>query len=224
MPLLREAFKWDKAVSVILAMAGVFIVAYGGESQDNDSDKYPYRLSGNLVIGIGAVLYGLYEVLYKRLACPPSTVSPRRQAAFANVVGSGIGLCTLSILWIILPILHFTGIETFELPRGEILWLLILSVVTNMLFSGGMLVLMSLTSPVLSSVASLLTIFIVAIVDWLLFSTPVSLAGIIGGIFIIIAFVMLSVATWRELAAEEEEGQELENEYRERELLRDEGV
>ena len=223
-PLLREAFKWDKAVSVILAMAGVFIVAYGGESQDNDSDKYPYRLSGNLVIGIGAVLYGLYEVLYKRLACPPSTVSPRRQAAFANVVGSGIGLCTLSILWIILPILHFTGIETFELPRGEILWLLILSVVTNMLFSGGMLVLMSLTSPVLSSVASLLTIFIVAIVDWLLFSTPVSLAGIIGGIFIIIAFVMLSVATWRELAAEEEEGQELENEYRERELLRDEGV
>ena len=84
--------------------------------------------------------------------------------------------------------------------------------------------LMSLTSPVLSSVASLLTIFIVAIVDWLLFSTPVSLAGIIGGIFIIIAFVMLSVATWRELAAEEEEGQELENEYRERELLRDEGV
>lgn len=141
-----------------------------------------------------------------------------------EVVGSGIGLCTLSILWIILPILHFTGIETFELPRGEILWLLILSVVTNMLFSGGMLVLMSLTSPVLSSVASLLTIFIVTIIDRLLFSTPVSLAGIIGGIFIIIAFVMLSVATWRELAAEEEEGQDLENEYRERELLRDEGV
>jgi drug/metabolite transporter (DMT)-like permease len=223
-PLLREAFKWDKAISVILAMAGVFIVAYGGESEDNDSSKYPYRLSGNLVIGVGAVLYGLYEVLYKRLACPPSTVSPRRQAAFANVVGSGIGLCTLSILWIILPVLHFTGVETFELPRGEILWLLILSVVTNMLFSGGMLVLMSLTSPVLSSVASLLTIFIVAVVDWLFLSTPILLAGMVGGVFILIAFVMLSVATWRELVAEEEEGQEVENEYRERELLRDEGL
>ena len=220
-PLLREAFRWDKAFSVILAMIGVFVVAYGGQNGESseDSSKYPYRLSGNLVIGLGAVLYGLYEVLYKRLACPPSTVSPRRQAVFANVVGSGIGLCTFSILWILLPLLHWTGLETFELPRGNVLWLLILSVVSNMLFSGGMLVLMSLTSPVLSSVASLLTIFIVAIVDWLMFSTPISMAGIIGGILIIIAFLLLSYATWKELSSEEEEGQELEDEYRERELL-----
>lgn len=221
-PLLRETFKWDKAASVILAMTGVLIVAYGGESDSNDNSKYPNRMAGNLVIGLGAVLYGLYEVLYKRLACPPSTVSPRRQAAFANVVGTGIGLSTLTILWILLPVLHFTGIETFEFPRGQIMGFLILSVFTNMLFSGGMLVMMSLTSPVLSSVASLLTIFIVAVADWMVFNTPISLAGIIGGIFIIIAFVMLSGATWRELAAEEEEGQELENEYRERELLQDE--
>lgn len=220
-PLLREPFKWDKGLSVILAMIGVFVVAYGGEKGEgsDDSDKFPYRFYGNLVIGIGAVLYGLYEVLYKRLACPPSTVSPRRQAVFANVVGSGIGFCTLCILWIFIPILHWTGLEPFELPRGQVLTLLLVSVGTNMLFSGGMLVLMSLTSPVLSSVAALLTIFIVAIVDWFMFSTPISFAGFIGGILIIIAFILLSYATWKELSAEEEEGQELEEEYHERELL-----
>lgn len=220
-PLLREPFRWDKGFSVILAMIGVFIVAYGGEKSESDKDsaKFPHRLAGNFVIGVGAVLYGLYEVLYKRMACPPSTVSPRRQAVFANVVGSGIGLCTLCILWVALPILHWTGLEPFELPRGQVLGLLMLSVVTNVLFSGGMLVLMSLTSPVLSSVAALLTIFIVAVVDWLVFSTPISLAGLAGGFIIIVAFVMLSYATWQELSAEEEEGQELEDEYGERELL-----
>lgn len=220
-PLLREAFRWDKSFSVILAMIGVFIVAYGGENSESkhDSEVFPHRMLGNFIIGVGAVLYGLYEVLYKRMACPPSTVSPRRQAVFANVVGSGIGLCTMSILWILIPFLHWTGWETFELPRGKILWILILSVITNMLFSGGMLVLMSLTSPVLSSVAALLTIFIVAIVDWLVFGTPISVAGMIGGIIIIVAFGLLSYATWVELSAEEEEGQSLEDEYRSEELL-----
>lgn len=212
-PLLHEALRKDKAFSVLLAMIGVFVVAYGGGTDQNqdDAEKYPHRVIGNLIIGIGAVLYGLYEVLYKKLACPPSTVSPRRQAVFANVIGSGIGFCTLSLLWIALPILHFTKVEVFEFPRGEILGLLVISIISNMLFSGGMLVLMSLTSPVLSSVASLLTIFIVAIVDWVLFSVPVTFAGLIGGVLIIIAFLLLSYATWQELQAEDDS--ELENEY-----------
>ncbi|VVT50155.1 uncharacterized protein SAPINGB_P002628 [Magnusiomyces paraingens] len=212
-PLLHEPLRRDKAFSVILAMVGVFIVAYGGGTDQNEDDaaKYPFRVWGNLIIGVGAVLYGLYEVLYKKLACPPSAVSPRRQAVFANVVGSGIGLCTLCVLLIALPILHWTGVERFELPRGQILGLLCASIVSNMLFSGGMLVLMSLTSPVLSSVASLLTIFIVAIVDWFLFSVPVTLAGLIGGIMIIAAFLLLSYATWLELQAEDDT--ELEDEY-----------
>lgn len=214
-PLLHEAFRADKAFSVILAMLGVFIVAYGGGTDNNEDDasKYPHRMFGNFIIGIGAILYGLYEVLYKKMACPPATVSPRRQAVFANVVGSGIGLCTLSILWIALPILHFTKIEIFEFPRGKIFGLLVTSVLSNMLFSGGMLVLMSLTSPVLSSVAALLTIFIVAMVDWVLFSVPVTFAGLIGGLFIIIAFALLSYATWQELSAEDDS--EIENEYNE---------
>lgn len=212
-PLLHEAFRWDKAVSVIIAMLGVLIVAYGGgtDSNDIDSSKYPHRLIGNFVIGIGAVLYGLYEVLYKKLACPPSTISPRRQAVFANVVGSGIGLATFLILWILLPILHYTKLEEFELPTGKILGLLITSVLSNMLFSGGMLVLMSLTSPVLSSVASLLTIFLVAIVDWALFGVPVTGAGAFGCVLIVIAFLLLSYATWQELS-EEDDGL-LESEY-----------
>lgn len=205
--LLKEKLEIKKSFSVLLAIIGVFIVAYG-DSSSPDEDTSSDRLTGNVIIGAGAVLYGLYEVLYKKILCPPTSVSPRKEALFANVIGTGIGLCTLAILWIALPVLHFTGLETFELPTGKVLWILIISVITNMLFSGGMLVLMSLTSPVLSSVASLLTIFIVAIVDWLIFGTPITLSGIIGGILIIIAFLLLSYATYSEINEEDSDDEE----------------
>lgn len=69
-------------------------------------------------------------------------------------------------------------------------------------FSGSFLVLISLTSPVLSSVAALLTIFLVAIVDWMLTGKPLSAAAIIGGILIIVAFLLLSYSTYREMDEE----------------------
>ena len=69
---------------------------------------------------------------------------------------------------------------------------------------------MSLTSPVLSSVAALLTIFLVAIVDWLLTGTPLSVAALVGGCAIIVAFGMLSWATYREMKEEERRREEEE--------------
>lgn len=72
-------------------------------------------------------------------------------------------------------------------------------------FSGSFLVLISLTSPVLSSVAALLTIFIVALVDQLLpppLNSPLSKAAIVGGCLIIGAFLVLSFATYREMQEE----------------------
>lgn len=65
------------------------------------------------------------------------------------------------------------------------------------------MVLISLTSPVLSSVAALLTIFMVAVTDMLLpGGKMLSLAALIGGVFIIIAFLLLSWSTYRELSEE----------------------
>lgn len=208
-PLLKEAFRWDKCTAVLIAIVGVVIVAYGDAKPGSDSSAAAgagddgNRFLGNIIIGCGSVLYGLYEVLYKRLACPPDGCSPARGMIFANVFGSLVGCVTLGLLWIPLPILHFTGLETFALPTGTTAWWLFLSIIMNATFAGSFLVLISLTSPVLSSVASLLTIFIVAISDWMLTGQPLSLAAIIGGIMIIIAFAMLAISTWREMTEEE---------------------
>ena len=223
--LLHDKLRLDKMLSVALAILGVLIVAYGdkeapkspshggggsGGSNHTPDEGAQNRSLGNLVIGVGSVMYGLYEVLYKRFACPPEGCSPGRGMIFANTFGSMIGIFTFCVLWIPIPILHFTGIEPFELPRGEAASLLFISTLSNAVFSGSFLVLMSLTSPVLSSVAALLTIFLVAIVDWLLTGTPLSVAALVGGCAIIVAFGMLSWATYREMKEEERRREEVD--------------
>lgn len=210
-PLLKEKLRLDKVVSVLVAIAGVLVVAYGdSESSGKETQKANSRTLGNIIIGLGSVLYGLYEVLYKRLACPPDGTSPGRSMIFANAVGSLIGCFTLFVLWIPLPILHVLGLETFKWPTGPAAWWLLISVIANATFSGSFLVMISLTSPVLSSVAALLTIFLVAIVDWMLMGQPLSTSSIIGGLLIIVAFLLLSWSTYREM--DEERRRKLANE------------
>ena len=215
--LLGEKARLDKMVSVALAIIGVLIVAYGdsahpkhgshsgGATNPNAGDDFEAdnRTLGNLIIGIGSVMYGLYEVLYKKYACPPEGTSPNRGMMFANTFGSMIGFFTMTVLWIPLPILHFTGIERFELPDRKTASLLFISTLSNAVFSGSFLILMSLTSPVLSSVAALLTIFLVAITDYFLTGEALSGATITGGLLIVVAFTLLSWATYREMTEEE---------------------
>lgn len=145
-PLLKDKLRLDKMFSVAVAIAGVLIVAYGdkgkpakhgGHSGGSVGGRPPSeegpnnRALGNIVIGVGSVLYGLYEVLYKKYACPPEGTSPGRGMIFAMAFGSMIGCFTLSVLWIPLPILHYTGLETFELPHGEAAWMLLISTLSN---------------------------------------------------------------------------------------------
>ena len=145
-PLLHEKLRFDKMFSVAVAIIGVLVVAYGdsaptkhgghsggsvGGNPDGDKEEASNRALGNIVIGIGSVLYGLYEVLYKKYACPPEGTSPGRGMIFANTFGTLIGSFTLLVLWIPLPLLHISGYETFELPHGEAAWMLLISVLAN---------------------------------------------------------------------------------------------
>lgn len=203
-PLLKERLRLDKSLAVAVAMIGVVVVAYGdSRGAGKTTTDSATRLEGNLIIGVGSVLYGLYEVLYKRLACPPEGTSAGRATIFANSFGSLVGLFTLLVLWVPLPVLHVLGWETFALPTGRTAWLLLVSVVMNATFAGSFLVLISLTSPVLSSVSALLTIFIVAVVDWAKGGDAPTAAALAGGCLIVAAFAVLSWSTWREMAEDE---------------------
>ena len=150
-PILKEKLRWNKMAAVGVAIVGVLVVAYGDShppkhgsksgggtggktghpEETKDSSEVENRALGNLVIGVGSVLYGFYEVLYKKFMCPPEETSPGRSMIFANFVGTCIGLFTLTILWIPMPILNWLGWEIFEMPKGEASWMLAISTISN---------------------------------------------------------------------------------------------
>lgn len=205
-PLLKERFSWIKANSVLTAITGVFIVAYMGKpSHEGSSNAYPHRLLGNFIILAGAIMYGLYEVLYKKWCCPPSElVSARRQATFSNFVMYLIGLSTLTSMGLCLLVVQLSGFHKFQFPTNtKEIAVMVVSVFSNHVFSVCFLGLMSLTSPVFSSVASLLTILIVGAFEWIFRGILITFAQIIGYVFILIGFGLLTYASWNEISQED---------------------
>lgn len=189
--LLHERVHTLKVVSVLLSVLGVFVVAYLGSGASDASASGRRRVWGNVIIAAGTVLYGLYEVLYKKIACPPQTVSAKKQAAFASAVGTAIGVGTVVLMWPLLIVLHFGGWETFAVPSARVAGFLALSIVGNVAFFGSFLVLMSLTSPVLGSVSSLLATCAVPVVNYAVWREKITVAEFIGGLLIVGAFVLL---------------------------------
>lgn len=209
-PILNEKFSWLKASSVLIAVSGVFVVAYSGaDSSESGVQQYPYRFWGNLLISVGAVMYGYYEVLYKRYTCVPAhlakVITPRRQLTFSNFIMCLMGLSTLLFLFtgvVLAEILHIHHFNLFDYgPNTKAIWLFIFgSIASNLLFSGLFLSLMALTSPVLSSVSSLVTIFLIGIVEWILFGNELGSMQLLGDALVIVGFVILTVASWKEIS------------------------
>lgn len=209
-PILGEKFSWLKASSVLIAVSGVFVVAYSGaDTPVSGEQQYPYRFWGNLLISVGAVMYGYYEVLYKRYTCVPEhlakVITPRRQLTFSNFVMCLLGAFTLAFLLtgvILAEILHIHHFNLFDYgDQTKQIWLYILgSIVSNLLFSGLFLSLMALTSPVLSSVSSLVTIFLIGIVEWILFGNALGKMQLLGDALVIVGFVILTAASWKEIS------------------------
>lgn len=69
---------------------------------------------------------------------------------YSNLITSLIGLTTLTLFWIPIPILHFIGWEDFQAPPSET-WLLILGIVlSGVCFNAGFMILLSLWGPVVA--------------------------------------------------------------------------
>ncbi|CAG8695422.1 14993_t:CDS:2 [Cetraspora pellucida] len=201
--LLGESINIGKVCSVFLSIAGVIIMTMnqkdqtpkhdiGGHSEVGDNGII---FTGDLVALFGAVTYGLYEVLYKKYGSPPTP-----SILFSNTITGLIGIFTLIFLWVPIPILHYMEIEEFCLPDmktfGYILFMALFGVVFNACF----MVVIALTSPIFAAIGIMLTIPIVAFVDALVINSPLNASTIVGGLCILISFVLLSWKSIRDVA------------------------
>lgn len=192
--MLHDRLVAAKVGAVMLCMAGVLAMACWPQSELNDGQDILLqdRVIGKDWIGIavasiGAALYGFYEVYYKKYASPSQPT-----ILFANTITGIIGIVTFLLLWIPFPLLHFSGVETFELPDlstfGYILAIASMSVIYNATF----MAVIALVNPVFAAVGVMLTVPAVAITDVLVTGVMVPISTIVGSVLILFGFYILN--------------------------------
>jgi drug/metabolite transporter (DMT)-like permease len=143
--------KWEprKLGAVILATVGVLAVVYGGSQtempEDDPRPKSPSSPAtapfvGDVLTLIASILYGLYQVLYKKYATPSTSQSESIEShgsqyqaiAVRDAEGDtieelahrsesndfltgAVGLSTIIVLGLFIPILNALAIEEFRL-------------------------------------------------------------------------------------------------------------
>ena len=137
-PLLKEKLGWVAISAVALSIIGTFVIAYGDTTAAHDESAVgTSRLVGNLVACIGAVAFGLYEVLFKKWACSSRPMNPSASLPLTFAASALTGLYTFGTLWIGLVVLHFTGLEVFVWPGAKVgLWIAIAVVSGSSMFFG----------------------------------------------------------------------------------------
>ncbi|KAJ7492639.1 hypothetical protein FB451DRAFT_1389002 [Mycena latifolia] len=111
-----------------------------------------------------------------------------------NMLTSAIGLCTLGLLWVLIPVLHFMGVELFLLPPNlTVVFTIVGIALSGVVFNAGFMILLGVWGPIIVSVGNLLTIVLVFISD-ILFGAgveAVTLGGVVGCGVIVAAFGVL---------------------------------
>ena len=113
-----ERFTVQKLLGVLGSIAGVVLTSVDDlTSDDKDRGLFPHKSHGEIAAGdllalASAIMYGIYATFMKRRIGDESRVNMRHFFGF-------VGLFSIPLLFPLFPILHFTGIETFELPTTK---------------------------------------------------------------------------------------------------------
>ncbi|RCI01868.1 hypothetical protein CU098_011629 [Rhizopus stolonifer] len=205
--MLHDRLCASKIAAVMLCLAGVIAMACWPSQQQQDGgdsmkqeDSSVAEWVGILVSCIGAALYGFYEVYYKKYATPSQPT-----ILFANMVTGIIGMVTLFVLWIPFPLLHFSGIERFELPDLETFGYILAIASMSVIYNATFMAVIALVNPVFAAVGVMLTVPAVAVTDVLVTGTMVPTSTLVGSVLILIGFVILN----NQIGHEEKIDQEL---------------
>ncbi|KAI0398339.1 hypothetical protein F5Y17DRAFT_411959 [Xylariaceae sp. FL0594] len=198
-----EPFSVPKLVGVLASLSGVILISLvdlSGNGNDEDRGSFPHKTQAQIAIGdamalFSAVVYGLYVVTMKVRVGNEDRVN---MSLFFGLVGTFSCL----LLWPLFFILHFTGIEPFELPPNGKVWAIILmnslsSFISDISWAYAML----LTTPLVVTVGLSLTIPLSLIGEMIQYAQHASFAYWVGAVIVVLSFVFIN----HESKEEEEE-------------------
>lgn len=188
-----ERFTLKKLIGVLTSLAGIVLISGVDLSGDNDKNRgsFPHKSRGQVAIGdtlafVSAILYGVYTTLMKKRMGNEARVE---MTLFFGLVGL-FNVITL------LPgflILHYTGVEIFELPpTGRVLTIVLVNSATSLISDFCWAYAMLLTSPLVVTVGLSLTIPLSLIGQMILNTQNSSAAYWIGAGVVFLSFVFIN--------------------------------
>lgn len=161
-----EKFTWRKFCGVLGSLLGIMLISRVDLTKDADDgtpappdDQFPDKSPSELALGdalalLSAIIYGVYTITLKK-----STIKALPRALNMPLFFGLVGTFNLVLLFPMFPILHYTGLERFELPPSRWVWTILMTNSISSLFSDiCWAYAMVLTSPLLVTVGLSLTI------------------------------------------------------------------
>lgn len=201
-----EKFTMSKLIAVGASLSGIILISLIDLSGKNNNEKhrgdFPEKTNHEIAVGdllafLSAVMYGLYAVFMKKRISDETRVD---MPVFFGLVG----LINVLILWPGLVILHYTGIETFEMPPTGTVTLIIIcnslfSLVSDMAWAYAVL----LTSPIVVTVGLSITIPLSLIGQIVLNNQTVGVWYWIGASIVVASFLFVNHDEKKGVEAEE---------------------
>ncbi|KAK4103905.1 hypothetical protein N658DRAFT_521742 [Parathielavia hyrcaniae] len=188
-----EGFTVRKLVGVLASLAGVVLISSVDLSGANDDNRgsFPHKSTAQIAIGdamafFSAIVYGIYVTVMKRRVGNEDRVN---MPLFFGLVG----LFNVVLLWPGFFILHYTGIEPFELPPTGSVWVIIAvnsaaSFFSDILWAYAML----LTTPLVVTVGLSLNIPLSLIGEMIQYSQYSSWLYWVGAGIVFISFLFVN--------------------------------
>ncbi|KAI7883296.1 hypothetical protein K492DRAFT_229681 [Lichtheimia hyalospora FSU 10163] len=187
-----EKFSLVRVIAVCLSFLGVVLVSHSDTSEPSDAP-----LLGDMLALAGAFFYGCYTTLLKLRIGDESRINMPLFFGF-------VGAFNIILLWPFFFILHFTGMETFQIPHGSILWATIVlnAFIGTFLSDYLWLLAMLMTSPLVVTLGISLTIPLALVGDLLFKQIVPGLQYAAGAILVLIGFFAVNTVTLSDVEQE----------------------
>ncbi|UKZ72896.1 hypothetical protein TrVFT333_000533 [Trichoderma virens FT-333] len=194
-----ETFSLRKLVGVVASLTGIILISMVDLSGQSDENRgsFPHKTPGQIALGdsmafLSAVVYGIYITVMKRRVGDEDKVN--MQLFFGLV-----GMFNLALLWPLFFILHWTGIEPFELPPTSQVWtIMIVNAVASFVSDISWALAMLLTTPLIVTVGLSLTIPLSLIGEMIQYQQYSSFIYWIGAAVVFVSFVFVNHETKEE--------------------------
>ncbi|KAK1253490.1 hypothetical protein MKX07_001567 [Trichoderma sp. CBMAI-0711] len=194
-----ETFSLRKLIGVVASLTGIVLISMVDLSGKSDENRgsFPHKTPAQIALGdtmafLSAVVYGIYVTVMKRRVGDEDKVN--MQLFFGLV-----GLFNLALLWPLFFILHWTGIEPFELPPTSQIWaIIIINAVASFVSDISWALAMLLTTPLVVTVGLSLTIPLSLIGEMVQYQQYSSFVYWIGAAVVFVSFVFVNHETKEE--------------------------